>query len=113
MKRKIISKEDVQKSLSGHPLTVTEKDGMMFTLARKTEFRRILKNSSEIRKSGMNIIILQPNEEFKIDDIWACEAKFAELVFDEILDYIKLPESCALYEHLSVNQNRGLNFGSF
>tara|TARA_R110000787_G_scaffold16622_86_gene52356 strand:+ start:1143 stop:1271 length:129 start_codon:yes stop_codon:yes gene_type:complete len=32
VKRKIISKEDVQKSLSGHPLTVTEKDGMMFTL---------------------------------------------------------------------------------
>ena len=29
---RIISKEDVQKSMLGHPLTVTSKDGMMFTV---------------------------------------------------------------------------------
>tara|TARA_R110002095_G_scaffold120568_1_gene104979 strand:- start:928 stop:1266 length:339 start_codon:yes stop_codon:yes gene_type:complete len=50
VKRKIISKEDVQKSLSGHPLTVTEKDGMMFTLDhRRMVLARRLKIDIPVR----------------------------------------------------------------
>ena len=56
---------------------------------------------------AMELHIL-PSNNADYENMWFCRLSYAEYIFDEILDYIKIPKMNMLYEHLSAHQNKSL-----